>query len=78
MKSEFKFKNIYNMTDEDVHNKSVNIEMDGNFVPIGVLTHIKDDYIYGVFDCGECCDKNDIIELKNLVNNFQNFLDKHN
>lgn len=50
MKSEFKFTNKYNMTTEEIKNKPVNIEVGCNLVLIGILTHVEDDYVYGIFD----------------------------
>ena len=47
---EFKFKNIYNMTDDEVKGMSVNIDIGGNLVLVGVLTRVEDDYVYGFFN----------------------------
>lgn len=48
-KSKFRFKNLYNMTTDEIKGKPVNIEFAGNFQLVGTLTHIEDDYIYGIF-----------------------------
>lgn len=50
MKSEFKFKNIYNMTTEEVKDMPVNIKVDDELVLVGTLTCVVDDYVYGIFN----------------------------
>lgn len=48
-KFKFKFKNLYNMTTDEIKGKSVNIEFAGSFQLVGTLTHVENDYVYGIF-----------------------------
>lgn len=50
MKSEFKFKNMYNMTEDEIEDMPVTVKINDKPVIVGVLTHIEDDYVYGVFN----------------------------
>lgn len=49
-KGEFRFKNLYNMTTDEIKGKPVNIEFAGYIQLVGILTHIENDYVYGVFN----------------------------
>ena len=55
MKGEFKFKNTYNMTEHEIKDMPVKINVDNEPVLIGILTHIEDDYIYGIFNHNNSC-----------------------
>lgn len=63
MKGEFKFKNTYNMTENEIKDMPVKIDIDNKPVLIGILTHIEDGYVYGIFNHNQEYDI--MIELTN-------------
>ena len=57
-----KFKNLYNLTTDEIENRKATIVISG-FSLVCTLTHIEDDYVYGVsYHNGE---DNLLIELNN-------------
>lgn len=75
MKGEFKFKNTYNMTENEIKDMPVKINVDNEPVLIGILTHIEDDYIYGIFNHNQEYDI--MIELNNKEYLFSIELDEN-
>lgn len=50
-KGQFKIKNIDNLTTEQVKGKPLNYQINnGEIVPMGIITHADENYVYGEFE----------------------------